>query len=41
MQQYLQGLDVTALPHHEVVMREVEGRIGSLAVQGNNSYRCP
>ena len=32
MQQYLQGLDVAALPHHEVVMREVEGRVGKLAV---------
>ena len=34
MQQYLHGLDVTALPRHEVVMREVEGRVGTLAVQG-------
>jgi undecaprenyl phosphate-alpha-L-ara4FN deformylase len=34
MQQYLQGLDVAALPRHEVVMREVDGRIGTLAVQG-------
>ena len=32
MQQYLQGLDVAALPHQEVVMREVEGRVGKLAV---------
>ncbi|MBI3480853.1 MAG: 4-deoxy-4-formamido-L-arabinose-phosphoundecaprenol deformylase [Nitrosomonadales bacterium] len=32
MQQYLQGLDVAALPRHEMVMREVEGRIGKLAV---------
>ena len=37
LQQYLRGLDVAALPRHEVVMREVEGRIGTLAVQGNNS----
>ena len=35
MQQYLDGLDVAALPHHEVVMREVEGRVGTLAVQGD------
>jgi undecaprenyl phosphate-alpha-L-ara4FN deformylase len=34
MQQYLHGLDVAALPRHEVVMREVEGRIGTLACQG-------
>jgi undecaprenyl phosphate-alpha-L-ara4FN deformylase len=33
MQQYLQGLDVAALPRCEVVMREVEGRVGKLAVQ--------
>ena len=32
MQQYLQGLDVAALPRQEVVMREVEGRVGTLAV---------
>ena len=37
LQQYLQGLDVAALPRHEMVMHEVEGRIGTLAVQGNNS----
>ncbi len=35
MQQYLDGLDVAALPHHEVVMREVEGRVGRLASQGD------
>jgi hypothetical protein len=35
MRQYLQGLDVAALPRHEVVMREVEGRVGTLAVQGD------
>ena len=33
LQQYLQGLDVAALPRREVVMREVEGRVGTLAVQ--------
>jgi undecaprenyl phosphate-alpha-L-ara4FN deformylase len=33
LQQYLQGLDLAALPRHEVVMREVEGRVGKLAVQ--------
>jgi undecaprenyl phosphate-alpha-L-ara4FN deformylase len=36
MQQYLQALDVSALPHHEVVMREVEGRVGKLAVAADN-----
>jgi undecaprenyl phosphate-alpha-L-ara4FN deformylase len=35
LQQYLQGLDVVALPRREVVMREVEGRVGTLAVQGD------
>lgn len=35
MQQYLQGLDIASLPRHEVVMREVEGRVGTLAVQGD------
>ena len=35
MRQYLQGLDVAALPRHEVVMLEVEGRVGTLAVQGD------
>jgi peptidoglycan/xylan/chitin deacetylase (PgdA/CDA1 family) len=35
LQQYLQGLDVAALPRCEVVMREMEGRVGTLAVQGN------
>jgi len=34
MEQYLEALDVATLPHHEVVMREVEGRVGTLAVQG-------
>jgi peptidoglycan/xylan/chitin deacetylase (PgdA/CDA1 family) len=33
MQQYLQGLDIAALPRCEVVMREVEGRVGTLANQ--------
>jgi undecaprenyl phosphate-alpha-L-ara4FN deformylase len=33
LQQYLQGLDMAALPRREVVMREVEGRVGKLAVQ--------
>ena len=35
MQQYLQGLET--LPRHEVVMREIEGRIGSLAVQAEKN----
>lgn len=33
MRQYLQGLDVGALPRHEVAMREVDGRIGKLAIE--------
>ena len=37
LQQYLQGLDAGALPRHEVVMGEVEGRIGDFALQGVNS----
>jgi len=32
MRQYLQVLDISSLPRHEVVMREVEGRVGTLAV---------
>ena len=32
MQQYLQGLNVATLPRQEVVMREIEGRVGNLAV---------
>jgi len=35
MQQYLKSLDISKLPRHEVVMREVEGRVGTLAVQGD------
>ncbi|HET7831535.1 MAG TPA: polysaccharide deacetylase family protein [Gallionella sp.] len=34
MRQYLQGLAGSALPHHEVVMGEIEGRSGTLALQG-------
>ena len=34
LQQYLQGLKVDKLPRHEMVMREVDGRIGTLATQG-------
>ena len=37
LRQYLQGLDTVALPRHEVVMREVEGRVGTLASQGEKS----
>jgi undecaprenyl phosphate-alpha-L-ara4FN deformylase len=33
MRQYLAGLAGT-LPRHEMVMREVDGRVGTLAVQG-------
>lgn len=32
LRQYLQGLDAAALPRREVAMREVDGRIGRLAV---------
>lgn len=32
LRQYFETLDISALPRHEVVMREVEGRIGTLAV---------
>ncbi|MBI5625975.1 MAG: 4-deoxy-4-formamido-L-arabinose-phosphoundecaprenol deformylase [Nitrosomonadales bacterium] len=32
MRQYLQGLDVSSLPRREVEMREVEGRVGKLAI---------
>lgn len=35
MRQYLQGLE--DLPRHEVLMREIEGRSGTLAVQGGRS----
>lgn len=35
MRQYLQGLDIGSLPRHEVVMRAVDGRVGTLAVQGD------
>ena len=33
MRQYLQGLDAEALPRREVALREVDGRIGKLAVE--------
>lgn len=35
MQQYLLGLDAVALPRCEVVMGEIAGRSGTLALQGN------
>lgn len=37
LRQYLQGLDAGALPRHEVIMREVEGRVGKLAVAAEGS----
>jgi len=37
MKKYLQWLDISTLPRHEVVMREVEGRVGKLASQGEKS----
>ena len=40
LQQYLQGLEAGALPRHEVVMREVEGRTGTLAVAGEDSVQA-
>jgi len=33
MHQYLQGLDTTDLPRHEVTMGSIEGRSGTLAIQ--------
>jgi peptidoglycan/xylan/chitin deacetylase (PgdA/CDA1 family) len=33
MYQYLQGLDVSNLPRHEVTMGSIEGRSGTLAIQ--------
>jgi undecaprenyl phosphate-alpha-L-ara4FN deformylase len=33
LRQYLENLE-GILPRHEVVMREVDGRVGTLAVQG-------
>jgi peptidoglycan/xylan/chitin deacetylase (PgdA/CDA1 family) len=37
MRQYLHGLAGGSLPRHEVEMREVEGRVGTLACQGRKS----
>ncbi|MDD4929889.1 MAG: polysaccharide deacetylase family protein [Gallionella sp.] len=37
LRQYLRGLKAQALPRHEVVMREIEGRIGLFAVQGERN----
>lgn len=37
MRQYLQTLDLAALPRHEVEMLEVDGRVGTLACQGRRS----
>jgi len=37
MHQYLQGLDVDALPRQEVVMQEVEGRVGKLSVAAGDT----
>lgn len=31
LREYMKNLDIEALPRHEVVMREVEGRVGKLA----------
>jgi hypothetical protein len=33
MEHYLAHLNLATLPHHEIDMREVDGRIGKLAVQ--------
>jgi undecaprenyl phosphate-alpha-L-ara4FN deformylase len=37
MHQYLQGLDLAALPRQEVVMQEVEGRVGKLSVAAGDT----
>ncbi len=37
MRQYLQGLDVPALPRHEVLLHEIEGRVGTLAVAAGDT----
>jgi len=37
LQQYLQDLPIGGLPKHEMMMREVAGRIGALATQGESS----
>jgi peptidoglycan/xylan/chitin deacetylase (PgdA/CDA1 family) len=37
MRQYLQGLDVSELPRQEVVMQEVEGRVGKLSVAAGDT----
>lgn len=37
LQQYLKNLDTSMLPRQEIVMREVEGRIGKLAVAEENA----
>ena len=37
MHQYLRGLDVAALPRQEVVMQEVEGRVGKLSVAAGDT----
>jgi len=37
MRQYLHALDVGALPRQEVVMREVEGRVGKLSVASSDA----
>ncbi|MDX8379247.1 MAG: polysaccharide deacetylase family protein [Gallionella sp.] len=41
MKQYWQDLEVKTLPRHEVLMREIEGRTGRLAVQGQQSGHRP
>jgi undecaprenyl phosphate-alpha-L-ara4FN deformylase len=37
LRQYLQGMEAGALPRHEVALREVEGRVGKLAVAAEAS----
>jgi len=37
MRQYLQGLDVSELPRQEVVMQEVDGRVGKLSVAAGDT----
>ncbi len=37
MRQYFQGLDASALPRREVLMQEVEGRVGKLSVAASDA----
>ena len=41
LQRYLDGLDVATLPRREMVMREVEGRVGTLAAEEEGQALMP